>query len=1011
MKDDDGFPIHSGARKLSPCKMPNEEGSDKLIFWPGEFDDKAIASLILEKTSDLVAITTFSLSPRYVYLSPSHKRILGYDPSDLLNKSPFDLIHPDDIPKLFLLLEKYVTLLSQAKGPPSELKLPTERLFYRFMDKSGNWRSLETTGDLIADDRILFISRDVTERVKAEHDLFESRMALQTKVEERTRELTSANETMRESERTYRNILESIEDGYYEVDLEGNLTFFNAALCRITGYSPEELHGMSNRDYTEPEMAKRMFEIFNRVYRTGEPSKIDDYEVIRKDGTKSVMELSTSLIRDPAGKAIGFRGIARDITERRLIQKALEESEEKYRTILKNIEEIYYELDPKGNLLFFNESISRIFGYSSEELMGMNNRQYMSQETAKEVYRVCTEVYRSGVPAKAFDWEVIRKDGEKRHMETSISVLRDSHGKPIGFRGVARDITERWLARKAIEESEKKYRMILQSIEDGYYEVDLRGNMVFFNESMCKILGYSDQELMGMNNRQYMSEKTSKQVYQTFHQVYVTGESTKLLGWEMIRKDGEKRYLQTIVSLRRGSQGEPIGFGGIARDVTELWLARKSVEESEKKYRTILESIEEGYFEVDIKGNFVFFNESMCKILGYPEQKLKGMNNRQFMSEETSKKVFQTFNQVYRTGDPARTLGWELIRKDGERRYVETSVSLIRNPKGEAVGFRGIARDITESKRLEKAKERAINHLSHELGTPLSIIAGALNRMPDELSKGNMERIYGWIERMKRNIGRLRDLQTKIEDILNEKPVREKERILNIIETAIAFLDELKDEPLKEGGEAVRQSIIKRLESLHKVEEFRKETIVLDVFISQVCEEARLSMKNRDLEIVEKVERGIAVEMDPKVLKKVCEGFLKNAIENTPDEGRIEIALKAEDNLAKIYFHDFGMGITPENQKLIFSGFFHTQDTDRYASKKPYLFNAGGAGSDLLRARVLSERFGFSVDFSSTRCTHLPSDKDECPGSISLCPFIKGKEECLASGGSTFFLHLPLKKP
>ena len=364
------------------------------------------------------------------------------------------------------------------------------------------------------------------------------------------------------------------------------------------------------------------------------------------------------------------------------------------------------------------------------------------------------------------------------------------------------------------------------------------------------------------------------------------------------------------------------------------------------------------------------------------------------MSEETSKKVLQIFNQVYRTGEPTKALGWELIRKDGERRYVETSVSLIRDPNGEPSGFRGIARDITERKCLEKAKERAINHLSHELGTPLSIIGGALNRMPDELRKGNMERVYDLIERIKNNTRRLIDLQSKVEDILNGKPLRQKERILNFIETSIAFLDELKDEPLKEGGEAIRQSIIKRLESLYRVEESRKETILLDAFISQVGQDARLSMKNRELDIVEKVESRISVEMDPKILKKVCEGFLKNAIENTPDEGRIEIELTAKDHLARLDFRDFGIGITPENQKLIFSGFFHTQDTHRYASKKPYAFNAGGAGSDLLRARVLSERFGFSVDFTSARCRHLPSDKDECPGSISSRPFIKGKEEC-----------------
>jgi len=510
--------------------------------------------------------------------------------------------------------------------------------------------------------------------------------------------------------------------------------------------------------------------------------------------------------------------------------------------------------------------------------------------------------------------------------------------------------------------------------------------------------------------RDYTEPETAKKMFEIFNRIYLTGEPSRIDDYEVIKKDGSKGVVELSTALMRNHGGEAIGFRGIARDVTERERIRKELKESENKYRTILESIEDGYFEVDKKGNFVFFNESMCKILGYPSQELKGMNNRQFMSEETSKKVFQTFNKVYKTGEPTKALGWDLIRKDGEKRYVETSISLMRDPKGEPAGFRGIARDITERRRLEKAKERAINHLSHELGTPLSIIQWMIKRFPDELKKGNMERIQEWIERMNRNLIRLRDLQTKIDDILNERPGQERERILNLVEAAISFLDELKDEPLKESAEVIRQKIIKRLDSLHKVEEVQKETIALDAFIRQICQEARLSMRGRPLEIVEKVDKGICIEMDPKVLKKVCEGFLKNAIENTPDEGKIEIELKAEENLAKIYFHDYGIGITPENQKLIFSGFFHTQDTHHYASKKPYLFNAGGAGSDLLRARVLSERFGFSVDFSSTRCRYLPSDKDECPGSISLCSFTKGKEGCLVSGGSTFFLHLPLKR-
>jgi len=540
--------------------------------------------------------------------------------------------------------------------------------------------------------------------------------------------------------------------------------------------------------------------------------------------------------------------------------------------------------------------------------------------------------------------------------------------------------------------------------------VDLSGNLTFFNESLCRMVGYSHQEMMGMNNRQYMTPETSKKVFETFNEAFRTGKATKAFGWELVRKDGQIRHVETSVSPVFGREGEKIGFRGIARDVTERWVAEQACRASEEKYKEILESIEDGYYEVDTKGNFIFFNESMCRILGYPSQKLKGMNNRHFTSEETAKKVFQTFNQVYRTGEATKALGWELIRKDGERRYVEISISLMRNSKGDPVGFRGIARDITGIKRLEKAKERAINHLSHELGTPLGIIEGAMKKIPDALRKGDVEAVHVWVERVTRNLRRLKDLQTKIDDILNERPGQEKERILNLVEAAIAFLDEVKDEPLTESVEIIRRSIIKRLDSLHEVGEVREETFALDDFIRQICHEARLSIMGRQLEIVEKVQNGAYVEMDPKVLKKVFEGFLKNAIENTPDEGKIEIELKAEDRVARLDIRDFGVGITPENQKLIFSGFFHTQDTHSYASKKPYLFNAGGSGSDLLRARVLSERFGFSVDFSSRRCMYLPSDKDECPGRVSSCPFIKNKEDCLASGGSTFSLCLLLKR-
>lgn len=129
---------------------------------------------------------------------------------------------------------------------------------------------------------------------------------------------------------------------------------------------------------------------------------------------------------------------------------------------------------------------------------------------------------------------------------------------------------------------------------------------------------------------------------------------------------------------------------------------KEALQASEEKYHNILECIEEGYYEVDLAGNFVFVNTSVSKILGYSIEELKGMNNRQYMDEESSAKVFLDYKEVYRTGVPKKNLDVELIRKDAERVYVGISISLIRASSKQAIGFRGIITDITERKRMEE---------------------------------------------------------------------------------------------------------------------------------------------------------------------------------------------------------------------------------------------------------------------------------------------------------------------
>jgi PAS domain S-box-containing protein len=283
--------------------------------------------------------------------------------------------------------------------------------------------------------------------------------------------------------------------------------------------------------------------------------------------------------KSPDGRAKKpVKHLKKESGQLRRVREVLRENEEKSRAILQSIEELYYEVDLAGNLTNANNSMSEILGYSKDELIGMNNREYMDEETARRVYQTFNEVYRTGIPTKAFDWELIGKDGTRRILETSVSLMRDSKGRPLGFYGIGRDITERKQAEAILRESEEKYRTTLQSIEEGYYEVDLAGNLTFFNNALIRFSGYSKEELVGMNNRRFMTEEAAKKVFQVFGEVYQTGEPTNPFDWEMIRKDGTKRFIETSVSLIQDSRGKPVGFRGIGRDVTD----RKQIEEQAK---------------------------------------------------------------------------------------------------------------------------------------------------------------------------------------------------------------------------------------------------------------------------------------------------------------------------------------------------------------------------------------------------------------------------------------------
>ena len=306
-------------------------------------------------------------------------------------------------------------------------------------------------------------------------------------------------------------------------------------------------------------------------------------------------------------------------------------------------------------------------------------------------------------------------------------------------------------------------------------------------------------------------------------------------------------------------------------------------------------------------------------------------------------------------------------------------------------------------KASDRAKERAINHLSHELSTPLAIIASTFKIIKQYEKNSGNQRILKAIARGQRNIARLMNLQKTADDIVKQVPTEDKNQLLRIIEDVMSIFQGL-DDNLIEPYQELLKLLKNRIKSIYAEEEFAVTKIGLDAILEDILAEGLPFNRRKYPEIRTKIEKGLFAYIDKRAFKKVMEGLLKNAIENTPDEGLIDITAISNDDGIRIAVCDYGVGITPENQKSIFEGFFHTQSTNLYASKKPYDFNAGGAGLDLLRIKTLSEKLNFSVIFESTRCKYIPLDTDFCEGSISACPFIEERSQCVSSGGTCFTL-------
>jgi two-component system cell cycle sensor histidine kinase/response regulator CckA len=545
-------------------------------------------------------------------------------------------------------------------------------------------------------------------------------------------ELKRAEEALRQSKESFRSAFENAAVGMAIVALDGKFLEVNSYLANMLGYTEKELAALNVKEVTYEEDLEIDITKHRMLIKGEIPNLWIEKRYCHRDGDVIWGRVSSSLVRGADAKPLYFVSQIQDITEHKRADEALRESEERYRKLFENAADIIVVIDTEGNLVDLNERFEEESFYKREEMIGKNvfNSGIMTESSARLTTQYLQKFF-AGEPWSIFEIDGLRKDGEAIPYEIR-AVPIEKNGSVIGVQAILRNIADRKRAEVALQKSEEKYRSILENMEEGYYEVDLAGNFTFFNDSLCKFFGYSRDEMLGMNNRALSTPKMSALIYRLYNQVYKTGQPINFIDYEVIAKDGSKLIVEGSASLMRDNSGQPIGFCGVFRDVTEHKKAEEALRESEEQYRKLYDSVSDFIFTHDAEGRFITINRATTEYLGYTADELIGRPIADFMFP----KYRETFNEEY-LAEIKKKGFYEgvsvYLNRSGEKLYVEYRNTLVER-EGKEPYITGVGRDITERVKSQKEMEileRQVQHAQRmeAIGTLAGGIAHNFNNL------------------------------------------------------------------------------------------------------------------------------------------------------------------------------------------------------------------------------------------------------------------------------------------
>jgi len=651
---------------------------------PSEAEPR-ISRRLLQSIYDTIpdAVVWTDLDFNILSCNRSVEKILGYQPDELMEQhaSVFTFFPParlqDPQHQLGLARLKRTGHLEQ-QGSYFQRKdgeiFPADALVAAVKDEQG--RPLGWVGAI----------RDITERRQAEEELRRSRRLLQT-------------------------IFDALPDAIISTDRELKIVSCNQSVKRVLGYAPEELAG-KNYQILIPEFLRedasqqgRLEELITKGYFEQE-----DFAFQRKNGEVFPANFSVAMVKDEQGRPLGAVGAIRDITERKLVEEELRESEERYRTLVETSPDAITLTDLAGKVLTLNQKALELYGLSRfEEAIGQNSFEYLApEERARAAADLQKTLTSPGTQRNVFT--LVRRDGSSFEAEVNSSVLRDEEGKPKGFVAVTRDITERKRAEEALRESEAKYRLLVNNIPSVTWRTNREGRTTFISSNVAKVYGYTPDEIYAGGESLWFGRihpEDVERVQRAFAGLFETGAEFNI-EYRIRRRDGEWIWLQDRALVHEEGGGEEYAYGMFS-DITERKRAEAALRESEERYREIFENVQEFILALDLEGRITSANPQVKQTIGFKTDRLVGKKLAELIEEYLSPHLLEHWNKVWLEVQAAVQKPGDLFREEvfmpitsGElRTFVFIYSGIFR--EGRLVGYLHIGRDVTESKRAETA--------------------------------------------------------------------------------------------------------------------------------------------------------------------------------------------------------------------------------------------------------------------------------------------------------------------